>query len=79
MNFSSPLNRACVLLRSKAKNLIRCPSLSREAGGGSGPLRDGDEAKRFYSSVQDEVGRVALYSLEEEARRYVYGEAPMKH
>jgi hypothetical protein len=41
-------------------------------------FKDGDEAKRFYSAVQDEISRVALYSLEEEARRYVHGEVRVR-
>ena len=32
------------------------------------------EARRFYVAVQDEISRLALQSLEEEARRYVHGE-----
>ena len=31
-------------------------------------FKDGDQAKRFYAAVQDEISRLALYSLEEEAR-----------
>jgi hypothetical protein len=38
-------------------------------------FKDQAEAKRFYAAVQDEISRLALYSLEEEARRCVYGEA----
>ena len=41
-------------------------------------FKDADEAKKFYVAVQDEVSRLALYSLEEEARRYVHGEAPRR-
>ena len=36
-------------------------------------FKNPDEAKRFYAAVQDEISRVALHSLEEEARRYVHG------
>jgi hypothetical protein len=39
-------------------------------------FKDADEAKRFYAAVQDETSRLALYSLEEEARRYVHGGHP---
>jgi len=42
-------------------------------------FKDGDQAKRFYAAVQDEISRLALYSLEEEARRYVHGEAPKRN
>jgi hypothetical protein len=41
-------------------------------------FKDGDEAKRFYAAVQDETSRRTLYNLEEEARRYVYGEVPKR-
>jgi hypothetical protein len=41
-------------------------------------FKDAVEAKRFYAAVQDEVSRLTLYSLEEEARRYVYGEVRMR-
>jgi len=41
-------------------------------------FKNPDEAKRFYAAVQDEICRLALYSLEEEARRYVHGEAPRR-
>jgi hypothetical protein len=37
-------------------------------------FKDGDQAKRFYAAMQDEISRLTLYSLEEEARRYVHGE-----
>jgi hypothetical protein len=36
-------------------------------------FKDGDQAKRFYRAVQDEMSRLTLYSLEKEARRYVHG------
>jgi hypothetical protein len=36
-------------------------------------FKDQAEAKRFYAVVQNEISRLALYSLEEEARRYVHG------
>jgi hypothetical protein len=32
-------------------------------------FKDADDAKRFYAAVQDEISRLTLYSLEEEARR----------
>jgi hypothetical protein len=41
-------------------------------------FKDADEAKKFYVAVQDEVSRLALYSLEEEARRYVHGEVRVR-
>ena len=41
-------------------------------------FKNPDEAKRFYAAVQDETSRLALYRLEEEARRYVNGEAPKR-
>jgi hypothetical protein len=41
-------------------------------------FKDQAEAKRFYAAVQDEMTRLALCSLEEEARRYVNGEAPKR-
>ena len=41
-------------------------------------FKDGGEAKKFYAAVQDEMSRLALYSLEEEARRYVYGEVQVR-
>ena len=37
-------------------------------------FKSADDAKKFYAAVQDETSRLALYSLEEEARRYVHGE-----
>ena len=70
--------RACAALQSKAKNFIRCPSPSREEAGGSGRFKNADDAKRFYSAVQNEITRLALYSLEEEARRYVLSEVRVK-
>ena len=71
--------RAYAALQSKAKNFIRCPSLGREEAGGSGPFKNTDHAKRFYSAVQHEITRLALYRLEEEARRYVHGEVAGKN
>jgi hypothetical protein len=41
-------------------------------------FKDADEAKKFYVAVQDEVSRLALYSLQEEARRYVHGEVRVR-
>ena len=41
-------------------------------------FKNRDEAKRFYAAVQEEVSRRTLYNLEEEARRYVYGEVPKR-
>ena len=38
-------------------------------------FKSADDAKKFYAAVQDEPSRLALYRLEEEARRYVNGEA----
>jgi hypothetical protein len=43
--------------------------------GDSGHLKAVDDAKKFYAAVQDETSPLALYRLEEEARRYVHGEA----
>ena len=40
--------------------------------------KDAGEAKRFYAAVQDETSLLDLYRLEEETRRYVYGEAPKR-
>jgi hypothetical protein len=40
--------------------------------------KDAGEAKRFYAAVQDETSLLDLYRLEEEARRYVHGEAPKR-
>ena len=39
-------------------------------------FKSADDAKKFYAAVQDDTSRLALYKLEEEARRYVNGEAP---
>jgi len=41
-------------------------------------FKSADDAKKFYAAVQDETSRLALYRLEEEARRYVNGEAPKR-
>ena len=41
-------------------------------------FKDGDQAKRFYRAVQDEMSRLTLYSLEDEARRYVHGEMRLR-
>ena len=41
-------------------------------------FKNADDAKRFYGAVQDEIGRLTLYSLEEEARRYVHGEVRVR-
>jgi len=41
-------------------------------------FKNPDEAKRFYSAVRDEISRLAFYRLEEEARRYVYGEVRVR-
>jgi hypothetical protein len=41
-------------------------------------FKNADDAKRFYAAVQDEISRLTLYRLEEEARRYVYGEVRMR-
>jgi len=51
-----------------------------QAGGGRRlrTFKDGDQARRFFPAVQGEVSRLALYKLEQEARRYVHGEAPKR-
>jgi hypothetical protein len=41
-------------------------------------FKDAEGAKRFYAAVQDETSLLTLYRLEEEARRYVRGEAPKR-
>jgi len=41
-------------------------------------FKNADDAKRFYSAVQDEITRLTLYCLEEEARRYVHGEVRVR-
>ena len=41
-------------------------------------FKNADDAKRFYAAVQDEISRLTLYRLEEEARRYVYGEVRVR-
>jgi hypothetical protein len=41
-------------------------------------FKSADDAKKFYAAVQDETSSLALYRLEEEARRYVHGEAPKR-
>ena len=70
--------RACAALQSKAKNFIGCLSPSRKEAGRLWTFKNADDAKRFYSAVQNEITRLALYSLEEEARRYVLGEVRVR-
>jgi hypothetical protein len=41
-------------------------------------FKNPEEAKKFYSAVQDEISRLTPYSLEEEARRYLYGEVRVR-
>ena len=54
-------------------------SVPQPGGGRRLPtFKDPEEARRFYAAVQDEISRLALYSLEEEARRFVHGEAPKR-
>ena len=50
-------------------------SLPRPGGGRRlRTFKNADDAKIFYAAVQDEVSRLALYSLKEESRRYVHAE-----
>jgi hypothetical protein len=65
-------------LPRRAKNFMRCPSLSREEDGRLRTFKNEEDAKRFYAAVQDEISRLTLYRLEEEARRYVHGEVRMR-
>jgi hypothetical protein len=41
-------------------------------------FKSADDANKFYAAIQDETSRLALYRLEEEARRYVNGETPKR-
>ena len=69
--------KSCPRLRTVAIKGKEFHQVSVPQPGGGRRLRtfkDIDDAKRFYCAVQDEISRLALYSLEEEARRYVHGE-----
>jgi hypothetical protein len=70
--------KTCPRLRSVTIKGKEFHQVSVPQPGGGRRLRtfkDQAEAKRFYAAVQDELSRLALSRLEEEARRYVYGEA----
>jgi hypothetical protein len=41
-------------------------------------FKNAADAKKLYAAVQDEISRLTLYRLEEEARRYVYGEVRVR-
>ena len=41
-------------------------------------FKNPDEAKRFYAAVQDEISRLALYSLEEKHGVMCMAEAPRR-
>jgi hypothetical protein len=41
-------------------------------------FKSADDVKKFYAA-QDETSRLALYRPEEEAGRYVHGEAPKEN
>jgi hypothetical protein len=66
-----------VTIKGKEFHQVSIP----QPGGGQRlrTFKDGDEAKRFYAAVQDEVSRLAMYSLKEEARRYVQSEVPKRN
>ncbi len=73
--------KSCPRLRRVAIKGKEFHQVSVPQPGGGRRLRtfkNPDEAKRFYSAVQDEISRLALYRLEEEARRYVYGEVRVR-
>jgi hypothetical protein len=73
--------KSCPRLRTVAIKGKEFHQVSVPQPGGGRRLRtfkNPDEAKRFYSAVQDEISRLALSRLEEEARRYVYGEVRMR-
>ena len=73
--------KSCRRLRTVAIKGKEFHQVSVPQPGGGLRLRtfkNPDEAKRFYSAVQDEISRMALYRLEEEARRYVYGEVRVR-
>jgi hypothetical protein len=73
--------KTCPRLRRVAIKGKEFHQVSVPQPGGGRRLRtfkNPDEAKRFYSAVQDELSRLALSRLEEEARRYVYGEVRMR-
>ena len=74
--------KSCPRLRTVAIKGKEFPQVSIPQPGGGRRLRtfkNPDEAKRFYSAVQDEISRLTLYRLEEEARRYVYGEVRLRN
>jgi hypothetical protein len=62
-----------VTIRGKEFQQVSVP----QPGGGwrLRTLKNAEDAKKFYAAVQDEISRLALYGLEEEARHYVHGEA----
>ena len=73
--------KTCPRLRSVTIKGKEFHQVSVPRPGGGRRLRtfkDADDAKKFYAAVQDEISRLALYSLEEEARRYVHGEVRMR-
>ena len=73
--------KSCPRLRTVAIKGKEFHQVSVPQPGGGRRLRtfkNPDEAKRFYSAVQDEISRLTLYRLEEEARRYVYGEVRLR-
>jgi hypothetical protein len=63
-----------VAIKGKEFHQVSIP----QPGGRLRTFKNPDEAKRFYSAVQDEISRLTLYRLEEEARRYVYGEVRLR-
>jgi len=65
-----------VTIKGKAFHQVSIPQ--PEGGRRLRTFEDAGEAKSFYPALQDEMSLLALYCLEEEARRYVHGEAPKR-
>jgi hypothetical protein len=63
-----------VTIKGKAFHQVSIPQ--PKGGRRLRTFKSADDTKKFYAAVQDETSRLALYRLEEEARRYVHGEAP---
>ena len=65
-----------VTIKGKAFHQVSIPQ--PKGGRRLRTTKDAGEAKSFYAALQDEMSLLALYCLEEEARRYVHGEAPKR-
>jgi hypothetical protein len=73
--------KTCPRLRSvtiKGKEFYQMSVPQPGGGDGSKPLRTVTRPSDSTQPLLDEISRMTLYSLKEEARRYVHGEMRMR-